>query len=133
MVARDIDIASRVNSQVSRLLKSRRERALCSVRSYLNDRAAKARFPQCLVHHKQVASLIKGQVDEISTLGRDKRTLYSLRGKFENRITLRNKEITRAIKGHSDRADAGGEGASGSIRRDLEDRAAAFSISCCSV
>src|SRR5206468_2719224 len=109
--------AGSVRSQAARILKSRGERALCSIGSDLKNRAADS------VQHKQIARPVKGQPAEISKLGNDERAPCPFRCEFENRITLRNKEITRTIKGHSLRADPPGERTSLSVGREFENRA----------
>src|SRR5437773_11343942 len=94
---RDIDIAGSVNSQAGRMVKSGGEGALCAIRREFGD--------GMFVSHEEITGCVTGWAGESKKrLGNDERTLYSFGREFENRIPLKNKEITRTIKGYYVRA-----------------------------
>src|ERR1041385_8938421 len=115
---RDIDIAGSVNSQAGRMVKPGGERALGAIRREFGDRM--------FVSHEEITGSVAGWAGESQKrLGNDERSLHSFGREFEkNRIPLKNKEITRTIKGgYSIRADPLGERTPLSVGREFENRA----------
>src|ERR1700730_4500720 len=60
------------------------------------------------MHHEEIAGAVKSQMNRVTKPG-DERALHSFRCEFEDRIAVRHKEVTRTVKGHADRVDAGGK------------------------
>ena len=84
------------------MVEFRGEGALCAIGRVFGD--------GMFVGQKEITGCVTGWAGESKKrLGNDERTLYSFGRESENRIPLKNKEITRTIEGYYVRADPLGE------------------------